>query len=109
MPAPHAMLCSGPQVPAPEEPLPRAGGGLVRLCLSRVQHAAPTNLRGQVALPQRAQGPSLERQLGHLDPKTLVHTNPAKDSSAEVRTRQNRLGGAALGLVETLAWQGFLS
>lgn len=35
--------------------------------------------------------------------------NPAKDSSAEFRTQQNRLGGAALGLVETLAWQGFLS
>lgn len=52
-PMPHvSMLCLCPQVPAPEEPLQRPGCGLVLLCLSRVQHAAPTDLRGQVTLTQ---------------------------------------------------------
>nr|XP_016815916.1 protein O-mannosyl-transferase 1 isoform X10 [Pan troglodytes] len=38
------------QVPAPEERLQRPGGGLVLLRMPRVQHAAPTHLRGQVTL-----------------------------------------------------------
>ncbi|XP_034871470.1 protein O-mannosyl-transferase 1 isoform X2 [Mirounga angustirostris] len=64
------------QVPASEEPLQRPGRGLVLLRLSRVQHAAPAHLRGQVTLAQRTQGPSLERQLGHFDPKILAGHTP---------------------------------
>lgn len=46
--------CSAPgqQVPAPEEPLHGPGRGLVHLRLSRVQHAAPADLRGQVTVTQ---------------------------------------------------------
>ena len=51
-PAPPSNSAPGWQVPAPEEPLHGPGRGMVHLCLSRVEHAAPADLRGQAAVTQ---------------------------------------------------------
>lgn len=81
-----------PQVPSPEERLRQPGGGMVLLRLSRVQHAAPAHLRGQVSLAGRTQGPSLERQLGHSDPKILgrVHSERLDWAQAGRTVIENR-------------------
>lgn len=111
---PHAgALVWRPQVPGPERPLRRPGGGMVRRRLPRVQRAAPADLRRQVALTQRTQGPPLEGQLGHPDPEALgqdtakIRARPGRGRAVSARLRVTGGGLQAPGTHQ--AWQRLCS